>query len=197
MKQLLRSHVMIPIVILLGIIALILGLIARWHDSPEQATPTDGQSASTEEPARLDAWARPTTTDPREMAIAYARAIWTYDTSVHSYFEWQDAVSVFADPTGDSPRVAKSLLPMWSEWKQLELHKARASVESVTAETTPELTAMQHNGQAPNGWTGYVVRGKQTAVLDTETKVVDRQAAVGIVCSSICKFWSATAQVSP
>jgi len=202
-KKSIRSKIVIPIVILLGIIGLIVALLARWQDQPKQAsgTPNSGSTVvpETDEQgaARLDAWKRPTTTDPKEFAIAYARAIWTYDTTQHSFFDWEDAVSVYADPTGAGPRVAKSLLPRWSEWKQLELHKARASVDGITAGTTTELVALGRRSDTPTGWHGYVVRAKQTTVLDNETTTTDRKAAVAVVCVSICKFWSATAQVSP
>jgi hypothetical protein len=202
-NQSIRSKIVIPIVILLAVTALILALVARWQDSPDQPSGTP-DSAGTAAPgeagetaARLEEWKRPTTTDPKEFAIAYARAIWTYDTTRHSYFDWRDAVSVYADPTGESARVARSLLPMWREWEQLELHKAHASVADVTAETTPKLEAIAREPGARKGWRGFVIRGKQTTVLDNETTIVDRQAAVGIVCASICKFWSASAQVSP
>ncbi|TDO51530.1 hypothetical protein EV643_103269 [Kribbella sp. VKM Ac-2527] len=202
-NQSIRSKIVIPIVILLAVTALALALVARWQVSPEQpsgmpgsaGTPVPGEVEDTA--ARLEAWKRPTTTDAKEFAIAYARAIWTYDTTRHSFYDWEDAVSVYADPTGAAPRVAKSLLPRWSEWKQLELHKAHASVDGITAETTPELEAMAREPGARKGWRGFVIRGKQTTVLDNETTVTERQAAVGIVCASICKFWSATAQVSP
>jgi hypothetical protein len=202
-KQSIRSKIVIPIVILLGVIALILTLFARWQDSPKQAsgTPDSGSTIIPEQaeqgPARLDAWKRPATTDPKEFAIAYARAIWTYDTTQHDFFDWEDAVSVFADPTGAGPRVAKSLLPRWTEWQQLELHRARATVDGVTAETTTDLAAIRRRLDTPKGWHGYVVQAKQTTVLDNETTTTNRQAAVAVVCVSICKFWSATAQVSP
>ncbi|GAB2647066.1 hypothetical protein [Kribbella swartbergensis] len=201
-KQSVRSKIVIPIVILLGVMGLILALVARWQDSPEQGsgTPEPGSTVvpanSEQTPTRLDAWNRPTTTDPREFAIAYARAIWTFDTTQHSYFDWEDAVSVFADPTGAGPRVAKSLLPSWSEWRQLELRKAHSTVADITATTTPQLEQLERK-QAKQGWRAFVIKGKQTTVLDSETKVVVRQAAVAVVCASICKFWSATAEVSP
>jgi hypothetical protein len=202
-NQSIRSKIVIPIVILLAVTALILALVARWQDSPDQPSGTPNSAGTVapgeaeETAARLEAWTRPTTTDAKEFAVAYARAIWTYDTTRHSFFDWEDAVSVYADPTGAGPRIAKSLLPRWSEWKQLELHKAHAGVEDITAETTPELQAIARKPDAPKGWQGFVIRAKQTTVLDDETTITDRQAAVGIVCASICRFWSATAQVSP
>jgi hypothetical protein len=202
-KQSIRSKVVIPIVILLVITGLILALAIRWQNSPEQqssrpnAAGTAVPEVAEKRAARLEAWNRPTTTDPKEFAIAYARAIWTYDTTRHSYFDWEDAVSVYADPTGAGPRVAKSLLPLWSEWKQLELHKAHATVGDITAETTPNLEAMAREPGAEKGWRGFVIRGRQTTVVDSQPTVTERQAAVGVVCASICKFWSATAQVSP
>ncbi|MEV0283489.1 hypothetical protein AB0H36_05145 [Kribbella sp. NPDC050820] len=200
-KQSSRSKIVIPVVIGLGAVALILALALRWQDSPEDgsATPDPGRTVvpgeSGQGPARLEEWKRPTTTDPHEFAIAYARAIWTYDTTRHSQVDWENAVSVFADPSGAAPRVATSLLPTWSEWKHLELRKARGTVADITAETTPRLKELERN--AKPGWRGFVIKGTQTTVLDTETLVVDRQASVAVVCTPTCKFWSATAQVLP
>jgi hypothetical protein len=198
-KSPIRSKIVIPALVVLGVVALTLMLVARWQ-GPDEKTGTprgDGTTVPQDDPVRLEAWQRPTTTDPDEFAIAYARAIWTYDTTRHSYIDWQNAVSVFADPSTEAPMVAKSLLPGWAEYHELELHKAHASVAGVTAEVTPELEAMVNRSEAPRGWHAYVVHGEQTAVLDTETKFLDRQAAVAVVCTPICKFWSATAQVSP
>ncbi|TCC52124.1 hypothetical protein E0H73_40005 [Kribbella pittospori] len=198
-----RSKIVIPIVILLGITALILALVARWQDPPDQRTSTPNAEITAlpgqEEPTavRMDVWKRPTTTDPHAFAVAYARAIWTYDTGRHDLTDWQDAVSLFADPTGAAPQVAKSLLPSWSEWDQLELRKAHASASDVTAGTTPQLEKLQHVEYAPKGWHGFVIRGTQTTVLDTETTVFRRQATVGVVCTPVCKFWSASALVLP
>ncbi|WP_329000900.1 hypothetical protein OHA18_41525 [Kribbella sp. NBC_00709] len=194
-----RSKILVPVLIVAGVVALIFMLIARWH-SPDAKSGTPNSHGTTipGEPAvQLEAWRRPTTTDPQEFAIAYARAIWTYDTRQHSYVDWQNAVSVYADPSSAAPQVAKSLLPQWADWDQLQLHKARATVGTVTAEITPELEAMVNRSQAPKGWHAYVVHGKQTVVMDTDTRFLERQAAVAVVCTPTCKFWSATAQVSP
>ncbi|MFG1626196.1 hypothetical protein [Kribbella sp. NPDC049227] len=202
-NQSIRSKIVIPIVILLGVTALILALVARWQNSPDGHTSTPNVEVTVlpgqAEPAavRLDVWKRPTTTDPQEFAIAYARAIWTYDTSRHDLTDWQDAVSMFADPPGAAPQVAKSLLPSWTEWDQLELRKAHAVASDVTASTTPQLEKLQHASYAPRGWHGFVIRGVQTTVLDTETTTFRRQATVGIVCTPVCKFWSASALVLP
>lgn len=48
--------------------------------------------------AQLEGWHRPVTTDAKAYASAYATAIWTYDTNQHDYFDWEDAVKLFADP---------------------------------------------------------------------------------------------------
>ena len=87
------------------------------------------------------------------------------------------------------------MLPLWSEWDQLELRKAHATVADVTAETTPQLKALEQYDDVPKGWHAFVIRGKQTAVLDAETIVVGRQATMSVICAPLCKFWSATAQV--
>lgn len=194
-----RSKVVLAILAVVGIVALIVGLVVGWQSRDEQhgtASP-GGTTYPAEVPRRLDVWTPPTTTDPRQFAIAYARAIWTYDTSQHSYTDWQNAVSGFADPTTAAPQVARSLLPQWAEWDQLHSHKARAVVAGgITADVTPELEAIAR-GDAPAGWHAYVVRGTQTVLTDIDTKFLDRQAAVAVVCTPTCKFWSATTQVSP
>lgn len=196
-----RSKIVVPVLIMLAITALLVALAVRWQHSPQPAAGTpsaeDTVVPSETTPVRLDAWKRPTTRDPHAFAIAYAQAIWTYDTTRHSYSDWQDAVSLFADPTGAPPQVAKSLLPLWSEWDQLELRKARTTVTDVTAATTPQLQEIEGYDDTPTGWHGFVIRGKQTTVLDTDTTVVARQATVAVVCTPTCKFWSATSQVVP
>jgi hypothetical protein len=191
----------LPIAILLAVVTVVAVLVfgSDRRDEPQTATsqPTIVPNLADDESAQLEAWKRPSTSDPKLMAIGYARAIWTYDTSKHSLNDWQNAVSVFADPYGEGPRVARSLLPLMQEWQQLELHHAKASVDQISAEITPEMKRLQHSDAAPEGWTGFVVHGKQTTLLDTDTVVSDRQMAVGIVCTSICKFWSASAQINP
>jgi hypothetical protein len=204
MRKFVRSHIMIPVVILLGIVILILALISHWQGSPAEAGGGGSEGGASEETASpwdeggssasLDAWQRPSTSDAKEYAIAFGRAIWTYDTTVHSFFDWQDAVGAFADPMGEGPRVARSMLPYFSQWEQLVLHKAKATVTEVTADSTPELQALEHDPKAPEGWHGYLVRGRQTSVLDGETAVTDRQVTVGVVCLPRCKFWSATTE---
>ncbi|MGW6278447.1 hypothetical protein [Kribbella sp. NPDC055071] len=198
-KSSIRSKIVVPVLVVLGVVVLIVMLVARWQRPDGGAgTPSSGGTVVPGETAvQLKAWRRPVTSDPREFAVAYARAIWTYDTTRHSYVDWQNAVSVFADPTSAAPEVARSLLPLWSEWDQLSLHKARATVGEVGAEVTPQLQAMASNASAPKGWHAFVVTANQTTILDTETKFVQRQAAVAVVCTPLCKFWSATAQVSP
>ncbi|GAA3537385.1 hypothetical protein [Kribbella ginsengisoli] len=195
------ARFVLPIAILLTVITivsiLVFGSNGRDEEQAKTSQPTLVPSLADDEPAQLEAWKRPTTSDPKPMAIGYARAIWTYDTSKHSLKDWQDAVSVFADPYGEGPRVARSLLPLMGEWQQLELHHAKATVDQITAEITPEMKRLQQSEAAPDGWTGYVIHGKQTTLLDTDTIVSSRQMAVGIVCTSICKFWSASAQINP
>ncbi|TCC26806.1 hypothetical protein E0H58_01970 [Kribbella speibonae] len=199
MKSSSRSRVVVAVLAVVGVVTLIAMLVARWQ-SPDATRGTSSSGGTTfpaESPRQLEAWARPTTTDPRAFAIAYARAIWTYDTTRHNYVDWQNAVSVFADPTSAAPQVAKSLLPQWPEWDQLQSHQARAVVRGITAQLTPELEAMIKRGQAPAGWHAYVVHGTQTVMTDADTRFLDRQAAVAVVCTPTCQFWSATAQVSP
>jgi hypothetical protein len=205
MWKFVRSHAMIPVAIVLGVVLLILALISRWGGSPAQTGDGGARGGSAEQttlpweegresPAGLDAWQRPSTTDAGEYAAAFGRAIWTYDTTVHGYFDWENAVSAFADPMGQGPRIAKSMLPYFSQWQQLELHTAKGSVAEVTAVSTPALRALEHNPRAPQGWHGYLVRGKQTTVIDGESTVTDRQVTVGVVCVPRCTFWSATTE---
>jgi hypothetical protein len=197
-----RSRVIVPVAILLGLVLLILALITRWQESPSEiardARPKAGSSAGTAVPSdggpSGDAWQRPSTSDSKAYAIAFGRAIWTYDTNVHDFYDWQDAVSAFADPMGDGPRIAKSMLPYFAQWEQLKLHHAKAVVADVTAEVTPELQALEHSPKAPKGWHGYLVRGKQTSILDGQTTVAERQVTVGVVCLETCTFWSATTE---
>jgi hypothetical protein len=196
-----RPQFAIPAAIVVSVVTLVLVVIIGlpgW-DKPQTTAsePTILPSQDDEGAQRLDAWARPTTTDPKVLAIGYARAIWTYDTAKHEYDDWRDAVSVFADPTGEGPRIASSLLLLSTEWQQLKLHHASATVDQITAEITPEMKSLKQSSSAPKGWTGFVVRGKQTIVMDNDTIVAERQAAVGVVCRSICKFWSASAQINP
>lgn len=193
-----RARAVAALLVVVGVVALVAMLVAGWQrpDNEPGSASSVGTTAPAGEPQPLAAWRRPTTTEPREFAIAYARAIWTYDTARHGYVDWQNAMSVFADPTSAAPDVAKSLLPQWAEWNQLQLHKAHATAASITAVVTPELQAMGNGGDVPNGWHAYVLHGKQAVVMDTGTRVLDRQAAVAVVCTPICRFWSATSQVS-
>lgn len=194
-----RSRVVIAILVVVGVIAVAAMLVVRWQ-SPVTNPGTANSGATTfpaQPPQDLEVWRRPATTDPREFAMAYARAIWTYDTTRHSYTDWQNAISVYADPASAAPQVAASLLPQWAEWDQLRTHKARATATVVTLEVTPEPKAMASRGESPAGWHAYVAHGKQTVVTDSGTRFLDRKAAVAVVCTPVCKFWSATAQVSP
>jgi hypothetical protein len=194
-----RSKIVVPAMVVLGVVALIVTLVVRWQtpDHPSSAPPSaDITLVPGPTPVRLDAWARPTTTDPREFAIAYGRAIWTYNTMQQDYNDWQVAVSSFADQSTAAPRIATSMLPQWPEYSDLQRHKARASVDTLSAEVTPELKAMAYNDQVPKVWHAYVVHGEQTVITDTDTRFLDRRAAVAVICVSFCKFWSATAQTS-
>lgn len=212
MRQILRAKALVPVVIVLVAITLTIGLTVRWHDEPrgagnrhsrtaERTTDARGSEEadhSSETEGGLEAWQRPTTTDPEAFVIAYARAIWSYDTSLHTFWAWRDAVSVFAHPTDppDGPRVARSMMPLYEQYRQLELHQGKASVSDITAEVTPELAALEKDPRAPAGWHGYLVRASQTSVLDGQTSTAPRQLTVAVVCSPRCKFWSASSQSS-
>lgn len=79
--------------------------------------PGGGEVIGTSTPAapegQLAAWVRPVTTDPQRYAAAFGTTIWTYDSTVHTYAQWQDAVTIFADPVDapDAGGVARSMLP--------------------------------------------------------------------------------------
>ncbi|MEV6273340.1 hypothetical protein AB0L64_39655 [Kribbella sp. NPDC051936] len=192
-----RSRILVGILAVVGVVALLAILVAGRQRSDEKPAESSGKTLTAGAPTQLEVWTPPATTDPQEFAIAYAQAIWTYDTSLHGYADWQQAVSAFADPASTSPQVARSLLPQRTEWDQLESQKARAVVNGVTAQVTPELEAMATNGRVPTGWHAYVVHGTQTVITNADTRFLDRQAAVAVVCTPTCRFWSATAQVSP
>lgn len=194
-----RSRVVVAVLVAVGVIALVAMLVTRWQ-SPDSNPGTASSGVTTfpaQAPQELEVWRRPTTTDPREFATAYARSIWTYDTTRHSYADWQNAVSVYADPASAAPHVATSLLPQWAEWEQLQRHDARATATAVTLEVTPELKAMASSRESPAGWHAYVAHSKQTVVTDTGTRFLDRKATVAVVCTPVCRFWSVTAEVSP
>jgi hypothetical protein len=196
MAGILRSKAAIVVVVVLGMVALVSVTVARWQGS-EDETPQVAASAQGDTVAApyLKAWDRPNTTDPRVYATAYATAIWTYDSTVHGYFDWQDAVKMFADPMDtDGPGVAGSMLPGFGQWEQLDLHDSKATVSDVSAETPPELTRLQRMPQTPRGWHGFVVRGRQTNVIDGELRVAERSVTVAVVCTPQCRFWSASAE---
>src|SRR3954469_1104128 len=68
---------LVPVLIVVGVVALAVILVARWQ-SPETKSGTpnaEGTSVPGETSVQLDAWRRPTTNDPQQFAIAYARAI--------------------------------------------------------------------------------------------------------------------------
>ncbi|MFF1819752.1 hypothetical protein ACFVWG_20800 [Kribbella sp. NPDC058245] len=191
-----RSKVVIPAVLVLGtvLVLLVAGCGQRPTATPVgPAVPGDNVQVTR---APLEQWRVPVTADPHEYAIAFARAIWTYDASRHSYSDWVGGINMFAGATSTSGEVARSMLPGLGEWQQLEAWKARATVADITAETTPELSKLKENHGLPQGWQAYVVRGKQSVVLGPETKTVERIAAVSVVCVYTCKFWSASPETT-
>jgi hypothetical protein len=206
MRHVLNTKRLVVTAIVLLSLILIIGLISRWQHRPaesgdgshaavgESAAGGDGSVIGASTPV-LDGWRRPTTADPKAFALAYATAIWTYDTAVHDYYTWRDAVSVFADPMdNDAARVARSLLPYSEQFSQLKLHGAKATVSTLTAEVTPELKALEHDPRAPAGWHGYLVRATQSVVVDGSSSKATRQATVSVVCQQQCKFWSASSE---
>lgn len=206
MKHVLNSKRVAAIAVVMLSLILVVGLVVRWQNRPaEQGSRsggTVGEVSSSEETdgigvstPMLDAWRRPTTTDPKAFALAYAAAVWTYDTAVHDYDTWRDAVSVFADPMDSAAgRIARALLPYEEQFKQLKLHGAKASVSSPTADVTPQLKALEHDQRAPAGWHGYLVRATQSSVVDGTTSTATRQATVAVVCQPQCRFWSASSE---
>ena len=202
MRRVMNSKLAVPLIVFGLLIVLVFALMIRWQDSPDAAGGKSAASApgqtleptEVELPQQLPGWARPTTTDPKAYAIAFGTTIWTYDSSVHSYFQWQDAVTAFANPL-ESPeggRVARSLLPYASQWDELKVHHAHASVRDVTAGTTPELQALARDPRAPAGWHGFVVRGTQDSVVDGESTNAERHVTVSVICRPRCTFWSAS-----
>ncbi len=195
MSHPIRSKIVIPAALLLGTaLVLFLAGCGQRSSAEKPGTPLGGNVSPGS--ARLDEWTRPATGDPEQFAIAFARAIWTYDTSRHTYFDWQDAVSQYSDPDGASAFVARSLLPSLTEWNAMTPHQARATVAAIFAQTTPELEKTKAQREIPAGWQAFIIRGKQTVKLDTGTKVLDRQATISMVCRTTCKFWSGSAQVA-
>ncbi|MFI7067092.1 hypothetical protein ACIBL3_39265 [Kribbella sp. NPDC050124] len=204
MRRVMNSKLAVPLIILALLVVLVFALVIRWSDTPDAARGLPGEPGSdqvtgTSTPvptlqAQLDAWVRPATTDPIRYAVAFGTTIWTYDSTVHSYAQWQDAVTAFANPleAPDAGRVARSMLPYAGQWEELKVHDARASVRDVTAATTPELQALGRDPRAPAGWHGFVVRGTQESVVDGETTRTARHVTVGVVCRPRCTFWSAT-----
>jgi hypothetical protein len=194
MAGILRSKLIVLIAAGLVLLTLIAVTVARWQrPSKEAPQVTATQSGEAGKPW-LEAWQRPETTDPKVYASAYATAIWTYDTTVHGYFDWQNAAKMFADPMDEGgPRVAGSMLPDFGQWEQLDLHNAKASVSDVSAETPAELVRLGKRPGTPEGWHGFVVRGQQTNVIDGEPRIAPRSVTVAVVCTPQCRFWSATA----
>ncbi|GAA3598381.1 hypothetical protein [Kribbella ginsengisoli] len=206
MKHVLSTKRAVAISIALLSLVLVVGLVLRWQNRPAEQDGRSGQvvgevpsSEDTdgigESAPVLDAWRRPTTTDPKAFALAYATAVWTYDTAAHDYYTWRDAVSVFADPMDSAAaRIARTLLPYEEQFRQLKLHGAKASVSSPTADVTPQLKALEHDPRAPAGWHSYLVRATQSSVVDGTTSTATRQATVAVVCQPQCRFWSASSE---
>ncbi|WP_328522670.1 hypothetical protein [Kribbella sp. NBC_00359] len=204
MRRVMNSKLAAPIIILALLVVLILAIVTRWHANPGVASnqlrpPGTSQVTDTSTPEatqqlQVSAWLRPTTTDPTRYAIAFGTTIWTYDSTVHSYADWQDAVTAFANPleSPDAGRIARSMLPYASQWEDLKVHDARATARDVTAATTPELQALGRDPRAPAGWHGFVVRGTQETVADGEKTETARHVTVGVICRPRCTFWSAT-----
>ncbi|GAA1559137.1 hypothetical protein [Kribbella lupini] len=196
MAGILRSKAAIVVVVVLGVVALVSVTVARWQGSGDETPQVSAAEPSGPDATPyLKAWDRPNTTDPKVYATAYATAIWTYDSTVHGYFDWQNAVKMFADPMDtDAPRVAGSMLPGFGQWEQLDLHDSKATVSDVSAETPPELTRLQRMPQTPRGWHGFVVRARQTNVIDGEPRMAERSVTVAVICTPQCRFWSASAE---
>lgn len=201
MRRVTNSKLVVPIVILILLVVVILALVIGWRDAPQVAHGESGQSSpgqvtgtSTPGPAPLSVWVRPATTDPVEYAIAFGTAIWTYDTAVHTYAQWQNVVSSFADSleAPDSAPIARSMLPYVSQWEELKAHGARASLRDVTATTTPKLEALARDPRAPKGWHALLVRGTQDNVVGGATTRTERHLTVSVICRPQCTFWSAT-----
>lgn len=195
MAGILRSKAVIVAAAVLALVVLAGVTIARWQGSEDRAPQVAAAQSNDDGSPRLKAWDRPTTTDPRVYAAAYATAIWTYDSTLHGYFDWQDAVKMFADPmdTG-GPRVAGSMLPDFAQWEQLDLHDGKAAVSDVSLERPPELARLERLPQTPSGWHGFVVRGRQTNVIDGAPRIAARSVTVAVVCTPQCRFWSASAE---
>ncbi|GAA3096978.1 hypothetical protein JOF29_006044 [Kribbella aluminosa] len=201
MRRVMSSKLAVPLVILVLLVIVVLALVIGWRGTPEVAGGESGRSStgevtgtSTPGPAPLSAWVRPATTDPVRYAAAFGTTIWTYDTAAHSYAQWQNVVSSFADSLDapDSAVVARSMLPYASQWEALKAHGARAAVRNVTAAATPELQALARDPRAPKGWHAVLVRGTQDNVLDGAKTTTDRHVTVGVICRPQCTFWSAT-----
>ncbi|MFI5735005.1 hypothetical protein ACIA49_33140 [Kribbella sp. NPDC051587] len=194
MNKSIRSRIVIPAALVLGtaLVVLLAGCGQRSTSTPVgPAVPGDNIQATR---APLEEWRVPVTADPRQYAIAFAQALWTYDTSKHSYSDWETAISMF--PGTEAAAVARSMLPGAAEWRQLVLQRARAHALEISAATTPELEKLKAMHGLPPGFQAYVVRGKQTVQFGKEFKTIDRLLAVSVVCVYTCKLWSASAQTS-
>jgi hypothetical protein len=191
-----RSKIVIPVALVLSTVLVLLVAGCGQRSTPNPIGPAvPGDNAQVTR-APLEQWRVPVTADSHEYAMAFGRAIWTYDASKHSYSDWVSGINMFADVGSTSAEVARSMLPGPAEWQQLEAWEARGTVSDITAETTPELLKLKNNRELPQGWQAYVVRGKQSVVLGSDTKTVERIAAVSVVCVYTCKFWSGSAQTA-
>ncbi len=196
MNKSIRSRIVIPAALILGtaLVVLMAGCGQRSTGTPVgPAVPGDNIQA-TRPP--LEEWSVPVTADSRQYAIAFARAIWTYDASKHSYSDWENAISMFPSTEASAAAVARSMLPGTAEWRQLVLQRARAHALEISAATTPDLEKLKTTHGLPQGFQAYVVRGKQTVQFGKEFKTIDRSLAVSVVCVYTCKLWSASAQTS-
>ncbi|NUR93958.1 MAG: hypothetical protein HOV67_01730 [Kribbellaceae bacterium] len=201
MRRVTNSKLAVPLGILILLVIVILALVIGWRNSSEVAGGEPGRSSpgrvtgtSVPGPAPLSVWVRPATTDPAQFAIAFGRTVWTYDSAVHTYAQWQSAVSSFADSmeAPDSAVVARSMLPYDSQWEALKAHGARATVQDVTARTTTVLEALARDPRAPEGWHGFVVSGTQLSVVDGVSTTTERHLTVSVICRPQCSFWSAS-----
>ncbi|MBB6566658.1 hypothetical protein HPO96_20805 [Kribbella sandramycini] len=194
MKHPIRSKIVIPTAIALGVTLVVL-LAGCGQRSPQAIEPEAGSTVDIGS-RQLDEWKRPVTKDPHAYALAFAKVIWTYDTARHDYSDWRDGVSTFAGNAPGGIAVARSLLPTWAEFDQLAIQKARGSVFEVTASTTPELDSLRLRQGLPEGWRAFILRGKQSVVTGDKSTVIERRASVSVACTSICSFWSGSGEIS-
>ncbi|MFC0627455.1 hypothetical protein [Kribbella deserti] len=212
MKHGSRSSLVVPIVtgvvVALLLIAIVVASIRKASQQPSDGPRPTPSGTVTPEERRLgggritpghpppEAWIVPDTADPRRAAEAFARAIWTYDTTLHTWAEWREAVSAFAAPLAPpaSGEVARSMLPLWPQWEETVRRGGRARVRSVRAVVTPELAALRRDQRAPLGWNGFWVTGDVVTAAEGREYPARREATVSVVCVPKCGFWSASAE---